>query len=525
MQMAWTASLVIPWLNPLAGGPSSSVQPWLVSALCASVLLALRGWRVPPFPLPLWIAFAAVATAVRALPSLESIAALGGLAMIAMTAGTVAHDRAVFVRAIAAAWLAAACVSAAIALIQYFGAGESLSPWVSHAVLGEAYGNLRQRNQLASLLAIGSAALTWFVGRGLPWRWSLPLVSVLAAATAASASRTGAVQWVLLLALAAVWRHPRRREAVAVGAFGIAMYALFSVALPALLSHGWGITGPSVFARFVGDAGCGSRRVLWGNVLYLIAQRPWTGWGWGELDWAHYMTLYPGERFCDILDNAHSLPLHLAVELGIPVAVLACAGMVWALVRIAPWRETDPARQLALATLAVILVHSLVEYPLWYGPFQIAFGLSLGLLWPSSRVPAIASRGSTGAMIAAALALGAVSYAAWDYRRVSQIYMAPETRDEAYRDDPLPRLRHSRIFRVHVQFAELTTTPLTRANAQWTYDTALEMLHYSPEPRVIEKTIESATMLGHMDVALAQLQRYEAAFPKEHAQWAKERAR
>ena len=41
----------------------------------------------------------------------------------------------------------------------------------------------------------------------------------------------------------------------------------------------------------------------------------------------------------------------------------------------------DPAT-VAWSVLALILMHSLVEYPLWYGPFQMAFGLALGLLMP-----------------------------------------------------------------------------------------------------------------------------------------------
>ena len=48
---------------------------------------------------------------------------------------------------------------------------------------------------------------------------------------------------------------------------------------------------------------------------------------------------------------------------------------------------------------------------------------------------------------------------------------------------------------------------------------ALELLHYSPEPRVIEKLIESAVMLGRDDEALQYLARYRAAFPQEHARW------
>ena len=517
------ACLSWPWINPFAGGPSSSVQPWLVSALCASLLLALRAWRMPSFPMALWLAVAAAATALRGLPALESVTLAGALLVIVAVAGTVATGpREAFVHAMATAWLVAAGANAVFALLQYFGVADALVPWVSGAGLGEAYGNLRQRNQLASLMAIGLASLAWFTHRGMSVRIALAPVVLLAAGSAASASRTGAVQWVVLLALAAWWRTPRRREIVTVAAVGLVAYALFSAVLPMLLSQFRGVAGASVFARFVGETGCFSRRVLWSNVIHLVAERPWSGWGWGELDWAHYMALYPGERFCDILDNAHSLPLHLAVELGVPVAVIACAGLVWSLMRIAPWRETDASRQLALSVLSVILVHSLLEYPLWYGPFQIALGLSLGLLWPAENAAPASVRRANTSVVAAAIAICALGYAGWDYHRISQIYLAPEARDERYRDDPLPELHKSWLFRAQVDFAELTITPLTRANAQWTYDTATAMLHYSPEPRVVEKIIESATLLGKNDVALAQLARFRAAFPKEHAEWARE---
>ncbi|HEY8049035.1 MAG TPA: Wzy polymerase domain-containing protein [Ramlibacter sp.] len=515
--------LAFPWVNPLAGGPSSSVQPWLVSGACAALLLALRGWRTPALPAALWLAFAAVATALRGVPSLESVTAAAALLLIVAMAGcAAAHPRDDLIEAIATAWLIAACINALFALLQYFGASEAFYPWVSNASLGEAYGNLRQRNQLASLLAIGLASLFWFVARGMSWRVALAPVILLAAGTAASASRTGALQWLVLLALVVAWRAPQRKELLAVGVTGVAAYAALGLLLPLLLKHIWGMEGASVFGRFASDTGCFSRRVLWSNVIHLIVQHPWAGWGWGDLDWAHYMTLYPGARFCDILDNAHDLPLHLAVELGVPVAVIACGGLAWALLRIAPWRETDPARQLALAVLAVILIHSLLEYPLWYGPFQIAIGLVLGVLWPSKHAGPLASRAASACVAVASIALCAIAYAAWDYHRISQIYIAPESRDARYREDPLPELHQSWLFRAQVDFAELTITPLTRANAQWTYDTATAMLHYSPEPRVIEKIIESATMLGKKDVALAQLARFRAAFPKEHAEWARE---
>jgi hypothetical protein len=120
------------------------------------------------------------------------------------------------------------------------------------------------------------------------------------------------------------------------------------------------------------------------------------------------------------------------------------------------------------------------------------------------------------------LLLAGVAYAAWDYHRVSQIYLAPEDRAAAYREDTLEHVRRSRLFRSQAAFAELTITPLTRENAQWTHDLALELLHYSPEPKIIEKVIESATMLGRDDEALWHLARFRAAFPDAHREWARQ---
>jgi hypothetical protein len=237
------------------------------------------------------------------------------------------------------------------------------------------------------------------------------------------------------------------------------------------------------------------------------------------------MTLYPGARFCDILDNAHNLPLHLAVELGIPLALAVCGGAGWVVWRARPWRETDPTRQMAWGVLAVIMLHSMLEYPLWYGPFQMAFGLCVWLLWPAPREPVAGSRpyaraAAAAIQLAVATALlAAVAYAAWDYHRVSQIYLAPQARELAYRDDTLDKVRGSWLFRNQVRFAELTTTALNRNNAQWTFDTAMALLHYSPEPRVIEKVIESAVMLGRDDDASLHLARYRAAFPDKYTKW------
>ena len=110
------------------------------------------------------------------------------------------------------------------------------------------------------------------------------------------------------------------------------------------------------------------------------------------------------------------------------------------------------------------------------------------------------------------------------YYRVSQIYLPPAERSAAYRDDTLDKVRGNWLFRDQARFAELSITTLTPDNAAAVYKMAKEMLHYSPEPRVIEKVIESAVMLGRDDEALQYLARYRAAFPEDHARWAKKNA-
>jgi O-antigen ligase len=533
-RLAWAAlgacfvALLLPWINPFSGGPSSSVQPWLASALCVAVVFAIS----PPSRLNpamvLSLAGLAAWAAARSGLTPETLALGVACLLILMAAGTAAGGahRDEFIDAVALAWLVAAALSTAIALCQYFGVAEALAPWVSASSTGEAFANLRQRNQFASLTAIGMASLFWLFPARLA-RWPAFLaIAWLAIGNASTTSRTGLTQMILLGALACLWPGQRRQRAM-LWFGGLIAYGAAALVLPWLLEMLTGMPGNRLWERVASVDSCSSRTVLWSNVLHLIGVRPWLGWGWGELDYAHFATLYDGPRFCDILDNAHNLPLHLAVELGTPVAMLLCGGLAWAAVRARPWTEPQPARQMAWAVLAVIVVHSLLEYPLWYGPFQIAFGLCLGLLWPAAQrdtsPEAVPARARFASAAAAACVAATCAYAAWDYRRVSQVYLPPEARSPTMRDDPLPDIRRSWLFRNQARFAELTITPLTQENAAWTFDNARALLHYSPEPRVIEKLIESATVLGREQEMLLDLARFRAAFPEAYSKWSKAR--
>lgn len=462
-------------------------------------------------------------------------------------------DRQRYGDAIANAWLCASLLSGLIGLLQYFALTPALlSPWLNSASIGEAFGNLRQRNHFATLCSMGLLALLWRVARQAPAREDQPYLRwfvwglctlALACANAASGSRTGFLQWWLVAGLGLLWWWQSGRSAKGVSGpparaavmavVALAMYLLSLWLLPRVLEITTGFTSDGLLGRFKDETGCSSRRILWANVLHLIAQKPWFGWGWGELGFAHFVTLYPGERFCDILDNAHNLPLHLAVELGVPFSLVVCGALGWLVWRCKPWREQVAIRQLAWGVLAVIALHSLLEYPLWYGPFQMAVGLCGWLLWttaPPSNAPRVEalpektlSTNWPAALVfatsAATVLVVFLTFTAWSYWRVSQLYLPQPERAAAYREHTMDKVRDTWLFQNPVQFAELTTTPLAPDNAAHLHALALQLLHFSAEPRVAEKLIDSAVMLGRDDEAQYYLARYKAAFPKEHAHW------
>jgi hypothetical protein len=170
---AATLLLALPWLNPFAPGPMASMVPWLVALASVAGLLGVQALWQParqPAHAPGW-------------------------------ADAAAHG-----------WLLAGAVSCAIGIFQYFGLGAALSPWINSTPLGEAFGNLRQRNQFASLANMAFAALLWWVVRerpGFPQHAARPLALglavLLAVGNAVSSSRTGLLQTGLVVGLVAAW--------------------------------------------------------------------------------------------------------------------------------------------------------------------------------------------------------------------------------------------------------------------------------------------------------------------------------
>ncbi len=458
-----------PWVQPFAPSPLSNVTPWLLS----------------------WACLALVMLNVRHLST----------------------------TAVAQSWAIAALISSVIGLVQFFGQAEALSPAVHvPAYLGDAVGNLRQRNQQATLLSMGLLAVCWWRSRGLATVHTAWMLALLSTGLAATASRTGLLQILFLGAWCLIHhRAHRARQALWLVVVSLGIYLLASLVLPWCLQQMTGHGTANALTRMGTHEGCAARSTLWSNVGYLIAQQPLTGWGWDQLRYAHYITDYPGTRFCDILGNAHNLPLHIAFVWGLPVAALIMLAITLWVWRAQPWRHAGADRQLAWGVLGVIALHSALEYPLWYGPFQVAIVLSLwlmgGHIWS-------AMRSHRGVRTVAVLLLGALSVVAFDYQQVRQIYLPAAQRWAPWRDQPLEIAQRSWFFENTALFAEVTITPLRQDNARWMLEASQQALHSSPEPRVIEKLLASAQWLGETELLALHTARYQAAYPEPYARWA-----
>jgi hypothetical protein len=458
-----------------------------VAAVLASVL-----WSWGPGALPAGLALSAMGMLLATL-----LLVLGG-------AAAAAGSQAVPLFAIfCAGWVAAGVLNAAIALVQVIAPQWPDGGWMARSGLpGRAVGNLRQPNHLSSLLLWSAIAVVPLLELGrLRRAWGQALFALLVAAVVLTASRTG----VLGVALLALWgladRRLSRPTRRLLGAAPL-IYALGWLALAA-----WAELGRHAFggeARLAEADLSGSRFGIWANTLALIRQQPWAGVGFGELNFAWTLTPFPG-RPVAFFDHAHNLPLHLAAELGLPLAtvvlMLLLAGL-WRGARLALAADGPAgiALRCAWVMLLLIALHSLLEYPLWYAYFLLpaAWLCGYGLGRPRPVVAAAPSR----ALFAGGLLLvGGSVLALADYLSVVRIFAPP--RDGSSLAQRIAAGQRSWLFEHHAGYAAATTRDdLPASDAAFT-----TAPHYLLDTRLMIAWAEALARSGELDKARHLAQR------------------
>lgn len=425
-----------------------------------------------------------------------------------------------------AAWVLAGMASTAIGLVQVFAPAWPDGEWIARSGLaGRAVGNLRQPNHLATLLLWSVVAVVplvelWPAARRRAATAALAALFVLSLfGVVLSGSRTGLVGVAVLLLWGLLDRRlsrPSRALLIASPLICAASWALLEAWAAA---HGTAAHLGAAARVGESDPSAG-RFAIWRDTLTLIARHPWLGVGFGEFNFAWSLTPFP-QRHTAFFDHTHNLPLQLAVELGIPLALLILGLLAWGL-----WQAFERSRRVegsegaayraAFVMVLLMALHSQLEYPLWYAyfllPTAFAWGLCLGAGAPHrqgpSTEPALSpSKGSarteagparTGAtwvrLAGAAMLIGAVAML-WDYRRVVVVFSPGDT--TAPLAERIAEGRRSWFFAHHADYALVTTAeePVTLPGA---FDRAP---HYLLDTRLMIAWARSLAAQGDVDRA------------------------
>ena len=464
----------------------------------AALLAALAVMAIAAAVSPLW----------SALPWTLALSYLGSLlaAMLVAMLGASLTGRGRGVAAFHAfcgALLVAGVLGAAISLIQVFVPQWVDGRWIAAASdSGRAAGNLRQPNHLSSLLLWSLVALAWLAERERIGRVMAPALGLLMlAGIVLTASRTGAVGILLLAAWG--WRDRitlSRRTRIALLAAPLAYVALWAAFTYFKHLAGEAFSGEEQLVRSDFSS---SRFAIWSDTLAMIARQPWLGVGWGEFNFAWTLTPFP-DRPTAFFDHTHNLPLQLAVELGVPLALLVLALFAWSLWRAFRAAEgvEGPLRLTLRAAFMMVLMmalHSQLEYPLWYAyfllPTAFAWGLCLGRPGASEAAAEGSLAAGTGGAVARPLWLASALLAAggaaalYDYSRVVPIFSpGSDARPLAER---IAAGQRSLLFGHHADYAVATSEASSPAQALAASHRAV---HYLLDSRLMEawaKTFEA----------------------------------
>ena len=314
----------------------------------------------------------------------------------------IGQERAVSVLAWVLLW--ACLVQAVIGWLQYTGLAAQFKGLLMYRN-GIVEGQLGQRNHFGHYLMWGvlAAAYLWGQRRLAAWL-ALPLIVFLAATIGLTGSRTVfgyLLALALLLPLARCFGGRQINRSLWCMAAAGAAVLLFQFALEPLLALADGKNMTSAAERLGSSSfGQSGRHYEWLKAWKSFQAAPWFGHGWGSYSLQGFLIndVYPdGYRPYEngvLFTHSHNSLLNLLAEMGIAGTALVLGGLLWVL-HGSLKRAHAAQGMFVLGAISVSLVHSLLEYPLWYIYFLSAFSLFVGFA-PPARETAVSGSLKTG---------------------------------------------------------------------------------------------------------------------------------
>lgn len=416
-------------------------------------------------------------------------------------------------------------LSALAGILQHYRWHTFLSSVVTVKTSSAVYGNIAQPNHFANYIAMGLASIGL-----LHTRWSLrvwqtallvlPLLFVLVLSGSRSA-------WLYLLFMVGMTYLWQRRDKSYLPLLKYVLLLLlgfvlmqFVVQLPWLeVGAGGKVTSAE---RMFSEAGTGSIRLyLWKESLLIFSQFPLLGAGFGQFAWQHFQwgAELQNLSITGLYNNAHNLVMQLAAETG-----LAGLSILFGTLGLWFWHAWQEHRTIyhwwGFIVLAVLGIHSLLEYPLWYGYFIGIAAVALGVM--ESRTYRLELRILGRLSVAMMLLLGTLSLVQLfqGYKKLeATLTLRPLSASDASYS---PRLRDSLVgvydYALLRPYAELFMSGMIEVSADHLADKLVlneRAMRFVPIAPVVYRQAWLLALSDKPDEAQTQLKRALWSYPAE----------
>jgi O-antigen ligase len=515
-----------PFLWPVHRFPLAALDSELVCAAClgfallSSGLLA-RGQTVLGWPLPATLlmlvlvafaqrglgllAYGEQATRFALFAACMLAAYLLGRRILAAGLGQPAID------ALSIALVAGGLASVAIQWLQLLDL-EILPSWMAVVsddaqLRARPFANLAQANHAATYLALALFSVLYLQARFRRAALAAACLLAIASGLAMTGSRMGmafAALGIVALFAPTALRPAQVLERSSAAAAVLAGYAVGLVAVRLVAGE------LDTVARFTQDT-LPIRFELWRQAWQISLQHPLLGIGVGQFAAGQYWVARAGP-YTYPATHCHNLVLQLASEFGWPAAIASSAAAIWWASRQLRARLATPGTALTWVLLAVLAIHSLLEYPLWHLYFAIPASLLFALGEPELRGAWVVDlrRILPAAGLAMLVMVGAfhleydaVAAAGGPYW-LEALHIRHRTQDDAM---AVLAVDNSPLFQPEVDrlLVDLKRPPGDPANGP--VDRSARLLRLLPAPEVISQYVVQLARAGRIDEAIAHAAR------------------
>ncbi len=435
--------------------------------------------------------------------------------------------REAFAATLAWALVVGGCINSIMVILQYVG---FKSLWLFPKISTQIFGNLGQPNHFADYMALAMGSLIYLLNKQhVSNRLFVTLSTVFLVMLALSGSRSS---WLYILAFSvlALLKHAaspsdESRKLMRTCLMLLPAFALVQITLhwllPLLGSESQVLPTQRFFQQVSGTS---IRLRLWADAWQMFITHPWLGVGYGQYSWNSFL-LAGTHAFSELpqpAEHTHNLPLHLLAELGLPAGALLIAS-TWHWIKGVAKKTCSFESWWMLALLALLGIHSLLEYPLWYSNFMGIAAILLGAGEPRMLRPDFSRVGRPALM--AMLALGFYSAVALEHSYASLETVVNRAMSHTIKDrelasinNELLRLHKESMLTPYVELIYAISLPPSRERLDEKLIISQNALRFAPLSPVAYGYAELLALHGDRAAALDQLTLARKAYPNDFLQ-------